>query len=156
MANFTQGAKYDHPSYLTRQRVSLGPNTAGATTVSGGTIFPWNVRLRAAQALVRIAGTTTGAASGVSIVSIGTAYRYNPNAPFTQTATLTGTNTLTTFTLGTGAALTISTSTDLDVMIPTSTVLQLKTAGADATVVADVSVEYYLDPTTGVWTGQSN
>lgn len=156
MANFTQGAKYDHPSYLTRQRGALGPNTAGATTVSGGSVWPWNIRIREAVSVVRTAGTTTGAASGVSILSIGTAYRFNPNAPYTATATLTGTNTLATFTYGTSVALSISSSTDMNVMIPTSTVLQLKTAGADATVVADVAIEYYLDPTTGVWTGQSN
>ncbi len=137
-------ANYDHPSFLTRQPLDAYQTTAGANGLSGGTVFPWAVRIRNAIATVRTAGTSTG--NSVQLLAIGTAYQYAGTA----TTTLTGTTTLGSIALSTGAAYTYGTSGDLNTTLALGCALVLKN-GTDATGVAYVAVEGYLDPVQAQW-----
>lgn len=128
-------AKYDHPSYLTRQVVGLKGN-AGASGTSGYRSFPYAMKLRTIQATVQVAGTSTTLGNVAKIYS--------------------GTTPLTTFTLGSSSAATTITSADLNVVIPQGTVMSVVT-GTDATGLADFTMEMYLDPgTPATWSGPNN
>lgn len=139
---------YDHPSYLTRQRFGLGVSTAGANGVTGGIVFPWDVRLRTAAAVVRVAGTSSTTGNQAIILAIGTTTQFNTGTAVVGTAT----QTLGTIALGTVAAYGGGTSTDLNVLVKQGCAILLKN-GTDATGTFDVCAEGYIDPTTGTWTG---
>lgn len=146
---------YDHPSYLTRQQISVS-STAGASGTAGYTSFISDMRIRKAATTVRVAGTTTGAASEMLLLAIGTYVTgFGSGGGFgTNLTTSTGTNTLLTVVLGTNAIASVSTSTDMNTRIVAGCVLALKN-GADATVVADMRLETYLDPE-ATWTGPNS
>lgn len=144
---------YDHPSFLTRQSISMAQAASAASTVSNYTSFISDMRLRKASNTVRVAGTTTGAASGVQLIAIGTYVSGFGLTPVVLT-TNTGTNTLCLFTLGTNAIAAVSTSTDMNVRINQGCVLAVKNA-TDATVASEMRVEAYLDPQAS-WTGPNN
>ena len=145
----------NHPSYVTRQMLNLRTAANSATDLS----FPFDVRIRNAVATVNVAGTV--AANKQSVIALGTSIQF-PNVTVangigtaTGTVTAVTTNTSTT-TLG---SLTAGTSTagsnfqtgDMNARLPQGQVLQL--ANADATGVVTWSIEYYIDPVTGNWTG---
>lgn len=143
---------YDHPSYLTRQQIDLGVTTAGNAGTSQGKAFISDMRIRKAIATVRTAGTSSGAGNAVSLLCIGTYVSgYATGLIGTALTTSSGTNTLATIALGSSAAYTTTTSTDMDVKIQAGAVLVLKN-GTDATGVAQVTVESYIDPG-ATWTG---
>jgi hypothetical protein len=137
-------ANYDHPSFLTRQFMDAFVTTAGNGAVSGGVAFPWDVRIRNAIATVRTAGTATG--NQVQILTIGTSYTLTA----TGTTTNTGTTTVGSIVLGTQAAYATGTSGDLNCRIQQGCVVALKN-GTDATGVAYVGIDAYLDPATASW-----
>ena len=139
---------YDHPSYLTRQTLVMDTTTAGASGTSGVLAMPYNVRLRKAVAVVRTAGTSAGAGNAAQILYVGTSVQ-----GFTGTAltTTTTTATLGSISLGTSAAGVTGTSTDMDALCINGGQLFIKN-GTDATGVAKVTIEYYIDPS-AVWTG---
>lgn len=144
---------YDHPSYLTRQALILGATTAGASGTSGSFSFISDMRVRKFSAAVRTAGTTTGAASAVALIYIGTSVSgYNLNPVVLTTVTTTAT--VGTLTLGTSVANAVSTSTDMNALLKAGGLLQMKN-GTDATSVASVVLEAYIDPA-GQWTGPNN
>jgi len=143
---------YDHPSYLTRQAISLGVTTAGNAGTSQGKAFISDMRIRKAIATVRTAGTSSGGGNAVNIVCIGTYVTgYASGLIGTALTTSSGTNTIGTIALGSSAAYTTTTSTDMDAKIQAGAVLVLKN-GTDATGVCDVTAEMYLDPG-ATWTG---
>lgn len=125
---------YDHPSYLTRQQIILGPTTAGAAGTSCHVGFNSQMRLRQAVACVAVAGTvgTNVAAilfgNGTNIISGTMAYG-------------TAGNTI-------GA---LATSADMNYTLPAGQVLAVKN-GADATATTRVTIEANLDPA-ATWTG---
>lgn len=153
VASSPASGNYDHPSYLTRQTIDL-VSTAGANSTSGGRAFLSDMRLRKVAVNVRTAGTTTGAGNSMNLMVIGTYLTgYGTTTPFTLT-TNTGTNTITTLVLGTNLANTVSTSTDMNLTLLAGAVLAIKN-GADATGVAAVTVEAYVNPGS-TWTGPNN
>jgi hypothetical protein len=145
---------YDHPSYLTRQSISMAQSAGAASTLSNYTSFISDMRVRKASNTVRVAGTTTGAASGAQLIAIGTYISGFGTAGGTVLTTNVGTNTLATFTLGTSLAGAVTTSTDMNVRIVAGCVLAIKNA-TDATVSSDTRLEVYIDPE-GQWTGPNN
>lgn len=153
VASSPASGSYDHPSFLTRQIIGL-VSTAGANTTSGGRAFISDMRLRKVSAIVRTAGTTTGAGNSLNLMVIGTYLTgYGTNTPFTLT-TNTGTNTITTFVLGTNLANAVATSTDMNLTLLAGAVLAIKN-GADATGVFGAEVEAYINPGS-TWTGPNN
>lgn len=143
---------YDHPSYLARQQISLGTTTAGNAGTSQGRAFISDMRMRKAIATVRTAGTSSGGGNAVNIICIGTYVTgYSSGLIGTALTTSSGTNTVGTIALGSSAAYTTTTSTDMDVKILAGSVLALKN-GTDATGVADIVAEMYIDPG-ATWTG---
>lgn len=145
---------YDHPSYLTRQTVSMAQAAGAASTIGGYTSFISDMRIRKASNTVRTAGTTTGAASGAQLIAIGTYISgFGTGAGVTLTTNV-GTNTLCTFSLGTSVVASVQTSTDMNVRVVAGCVLAMKNA-TDATVASDTRLETYLDPEAS-WTGPNN
>ena len=144
---------YDHPSYLTRQVIGLGVSTAGANGTSGGRAFISNMRFRKFSAVVRTAGTSSGAGNSANVLCVGTCITgYNGTALTTNT----GTTTIGTVALGSSLAYTVTTSTDMNVMVQAGSVLVMKN-GTDATGVYDVTLEAYIDPGPNTsWTGPNN
>lgn len=142
---------YDHPSYLTRQQISLAAVTAGASGTSAGRVFNSNMRLRAATAVVLTAGTIGTnvsaiiQANGTGILQFGTAI-----------TTSTGVVALGTCVYGTAGntAFVTSTAADMNALLPAGTIVTIKN-GADATAVTAVTLEAYLDPS-ATWTGVGN
>lgn len=137
---------YDHPGYLVRQMTG-GVTTAGANGVSSQITFPWDVRLRNASATVRTAGTSATTGNQVIVIAIGTTYAISG----TTTTTGTATQTLGTVALGTGTANTSGTSGDMNAIVKQGAVMAFKN-GTDATGVADIKVEFHVDPQ-GSWVG---
>lgn len=124
---------YDHASYLTRQQIRLGKTTAGASGTSAYAAFPAsNMRIRNIAAVVVTAGTSTNNTLTV----------------------LNGTSSVGAIVLSTNAIGSIGTSGDLNITVGTNTTLSIKN-GADATGVAEVVAEGYVDPASG-WTGVNN
>ena len=143
---------YDHPSYLTRQAISL-TSTAGANGTSGYKAFISDMRFRKAALTVRTAGTSAGAGNQALLLCIGTYITGFGTGAGTALTTTTGTNTIGTLgTFGSSAAGVSSTSADLNFRLVAGSVLALKN-GTDATGVADCTLEAYLDPEAS-WTGQ--
>lgn len=120
---------YTHPSYLTRQQIGLGKNSAAANTQTVYKSFLSAMRFRAFTATVTAAGTSTGATLLI----------------------MNGTATQATITLGTSAIGSIVMIPDQNFTLPVGTTIGIKT-GPDATVVADIVGESYIDPS-GSWTG---
>lgn len=145
-------AGYPHPSYLTRQQISV-PVSAGASGTSGYTSFLSDMRVRKGSVTVRIAGTSTGAGNQVSLLAIGTYVTgFNSGGGVgTALTTASGTGTLCTIVLGTNAIASVSTSTDMNTRIVAGCVLAAL-HGTDATNTADFKLEMYLDPDAN-WTG---
>jgi len=141
---------YDHPSYLTRQSIAVTSSAGNATTM-GYTSFISDMRIRKASCTVRVAGTSSGAGNQVQLLCIGTYISGFGTGAGTALTTNTGTNTLATFTLGSSTAASVTTSTDMNVRINAGAVLAIKN-GTDATGVADLRLETYLDPEAS-WTG---
>jgi hypothetical protein len=124
---------YDHPSYLTRQQVVLGPTLAGASGTSAVTVFNSNMRIRQVVGCVQVAGT---AAQALSIL-------------------FSGTTALGTINWGTSVAVqSIGTIGDLNTTVTAGTVVSVKN-GADATCTARLTLECYIDPAAS-WTGNGN
>jgi hypothetical protein len=142
---------YDSPSYLTRQQINLGTTTAGANGTSGGFSFISDMRLRKASLTVRTAGTSATTGNGVIFLCVGTCITgFSTGVGFTLT-TNTGTTTVLAITaLGSGTANTAVVSADMNTRIQAGSVLLMKN-GTDATGVAQVTVEAYIDPE-GSWT----
>jgi hypothetical protein len=142
---------YDNPSYLTRQQIQLGNTTAGAGGTSGGFSFISDMRIRKASFTVRTAGTSSGSGNGVILLCVGTCITgFSTGLGFTLT-TNTGTTTICAITaLGSGTAQTCVTSTDCNTRIQAGSALYFKN-GTDATGVANVTIEAYIDPE-GSWT----
>jgi len=143
---------YDHPSYLTRQSIGLGINTAGANGTSGGRSFISDLRVRKASVTVRTAGTSATSGNSAILLCIGTMVTGFTSATGFTLTTSTGTNTVGTVALGSTTALTVTTSSDFNTRIVAGSILALKN-GTDATGVYDYTLEAYLDPTAS-WTGQ--
>lgn len=126
---------YDHPSYLTRQMVTLGKSVAGANGTSCYKAFPTaNMRIRNVAAVVVTAGTSSGSGH--------------------QAIILNGTTSIGSIALGTSAIGSVSTSGDLNTTINAGTAISVKN-GTDATGVYDIVAEMYIDPASG-WTGTNN
>jgi hypothetical protein len=140
---------YDHPSYLTRQKLSLGASTAGANGLSGGASWPWDMRLRVPYATVRVPGTSSTTGHQVIILAVGTTI----TAGGTSTVTSTGTTTLQAIALNTLAAYTNGTGSDLNTTLKAGGTLVMKN-GTDATGTYDAYIEGYLDPS-ATWTGSN-
>ena len=136
----------DHPSYITRQQIVLGSAITGASKTTPLFTSPAsNVRIRAATALVQVAGT---GASSVALVAIGTGNTFTS----TSSATFTTTSTIGTATLSTSAAGTVVTiSTDANLTLNKGGYLAAIT-GTDATQQVQVQIESYVDPLSS-WTG---
>lgn len=139
---------YDHPSYLTRQMLVMGLNTAGANGTSGGMTFPYNMRVRTMAALVKTAGTSATTGNQVILFAVGTVVT---GFAGTALSTSTGTTTIGSLALNTSTAGVTATSTDMNTMIQAGTPIYLKN-GTDATGVFNVNVETYIDPS-ATWTG---
>lgn len=137
---------YDHPSYLTRQRLSLGNFTAGAAALGRPMGLPWAIRAHTPGLAVQTAGTT--AVNAMQVICIGT---YTLTSGGTSTTT-TGTNTLQSVSIGTAAANTVSTGSDINVTINAGSVVYLKN-NTDATAVYEGWLEFAIDPTIGTWSG---
>ena len=143
MAN--QG-NYDNPSYLTRQQINLGVTTAGANGTSTPFGFISDMRIRKAALTVKTAGTSSGAGNGVIFLCVGTCITgFSTGVGFTLT-TNTGTTTILAITaLGSGTANTSVASADMNTRIQAGSVILCKN-GTDATGVAQVTLEAYIDP----------
>lgn len=137
----------DHPSYLVRQRMALGPNTAGASTISGYVPVLFPIRIRGGRAGVRTAGTSAG--NTASVLCYGTSVAGTTTT--TTTATI-GTVTLTTNTampsMADGGPVEFS---DMNVWVQKGSFLAVKN-GTDATGVYIVELEWYHDPVNSAWT----
>lgn len=131
---------YDHPSYLTRQQMVLGKTTAGAGGTSILATFPSAIRVRTLNAGIITAGTVVGTGVGAAGVAVSL---YN------GTAVVNGT-----VSLSTNAKGVWGTTADLNYTIPAGGTLAIVN-GTDATFVATVGIEYYLDPA-ATWTGNNN
>lgn len=118
---------YDHPSYVTRQMIPLGPQAAGAGTSAKRT-FPSDMRIRKVVGVVAIAGTQT-----------------------TWNATiLNGTNSVGSISFGGTAAIgALGTSADCNSTLTAGSVLQISTL-LEATGVANFTAEAHVDPA-GTW-----
>lgn len=165
----------DHPSYLTRQSEVFGKTTAGANTVqfsagtTNGIVFPYDVRVRNAVAIVGVAGTSASPGNAIIFYCPGTSVQYpastltnnigtnvaaNGSAATTLT-TNTSTTTLGFVALGTSTAGVILQSGDMNFRLPAGQSLIIKN-GTDATGVAgSVAIEYYVDPVSASWTGNN-
>lgn len=137
--------QYDHPSYLTRQRLSLGNFTAGAAALGRPVGLPWAIRAHIPSLAVQTAGTT--AVNAMNLIVVGT---YTLTTSGTSTTT-TGTNTLQSVTISTSAANSVVNGTDCNVTIAANSVVYLKN-GTDATAVYEGYLEYTVDPR-ATWTG---
>lgn len=142
---------YDHASYLTRQSIGLGINTAGANGTSGGRSFVSDMRLRKFSVTVRTAGTSATSGNSCNVMCLGTIITGFSTASGTGLTTTTGTNTVGTIALSSNAAFTVSTSTDMNTEVLAGGILFLKN-GTDATGVFDCTVEAYVNPGSA-WTG---
>lgn len=138
--------EYNHPSYLTRQRLSLGNFTAGSGAIGQPHGLPWAIRAHVPGLAVQTAGTT--AVNAMQLIVVGT---YTLTTGGTSTTT-TGTNTLQSITIGTGAANSVTTGSDANVTINAGSVVYLKN-NTDATAVYAGWLEFTLDPTIGTWAG---
>lgn len=125
---------YDHPSYLTRQQIVLGPVTAGAAGTSGHIAFNSAMRIRGVTATVAVAGTV-----GTNVQAI--LFGNGTNILSGTIAYGTAGNTI-------GA---VASSGDLNYTLPAGQVLSIKN-GADATATVRVVLEAYLDQA-ATWTG---
>lgn len=144
---------YDHPSYLTRQSISIA-SSAGAAALTGQKSFISDMRLRKAVCTVRVAGTSSGAGNSANLMVIGTYITGFGTGAGTTLTTNTGTNTIVTFALGSSTQASVSTSTDMNLRLVAGAVLYIKN-GTDATGTADLEIETYLDPE-ATWTGPNN
>jgi hypothetical protein len=141
---------YDSPSYLTRQQIVLGVNTAGNAGTSGGVSFVSDMRIRKASVTVRTAGTSSGAGNNCILLCIGTMVTgFTTGAGYTLT-TATGTQTIGSVALGSSTALTVTTSSDFNTRLTAGSMLCYKN-GTDTSGVYQVTVEAYIDPE-GSWT----
>ncbi len=125
---------YDHPSYITRQQIVLGPTTATASGTSCHIAFNSQMRIRQAVSCVAVAGTI-GTNVGAILFGNGT------NIVSGTIAHGTAGNTI-------GA---LATSADMNYTLPAGQVLSVKNF-ADATGTVRVTLEAYLDPAAS-WTG---
>lgn len=121
---------YDHPTYLARNVLQFR-TSAGANGTSSSFILPWAVDVHQMSAVVAVAGTTAGA------------------TVFLLSGTSSVTNSLITY--GTSTAGSTGTTGDLAATIPAGTLISIKN-GTDATGVANVTVEYNLNPL-ATWVG---
>lgn len=128
---------YDHPSYLTRQQIVIGPSTAGASGTSCHIAFNSQMRIRQIYQTVAVAGTI-GTNVGMIVFGNGTA------VPSGTQAFGTAGNTI-------GAVVA---SSDLNYTLPAGQVLAFKNL-TDATATQRYTVEAYLDPAS-TWTGVNN
>ena len=119
---------YDHPSYLTRQQICIGKTTAGNGTVSLQFSPLSTLRIRNVSAAVVTAGTSAG-----HILTIKN-----------------GTTSVGAITLSTSAAGVVGTSGDINVTLAAGSNLSI-TNGTDATGIAQVTLEAFLDPSAS-WT----
>lgn len=143
---------YDHPSYLTRQAISLTAS-AGANGTAGYKSFISDMRFRKGAVTVRTAGTSSGAGNQALLLCIGTYITGFGTGAGTALTTTTGTNTIGTLgAFGSSAAGIVGTSSDFNFRLVAGSVLAIKN-GTDATGVVDCSMECYLDPEAS-WTGQ--
>lgn len=127
----------------------------GANGLAGYKAFISDMRIRKVVAVVRVAGTSSGAGNSANLMVIGTYISGFGTGAGTALTTTTGTNTLTTFALGSSTAgAYFGTSTDLNVRIVAGSVLCVKN-GTDASGQASLSCESYLDPE-ATWTGPNN
>jgi len=147
---------YDHPSYLTRQQIGLGINTAGANGTSSGRAFNSDMRIRNTTVCVRTAGTSAAGGNAFNLMCLGTYVTgFGTGGGFgTNLTTHTGTNTINSLALGSQTAFSVSTTGDLNFRLMAGSVLFVKN-GTDATGVYDVTLEAYLDPE-ATWTGPNN
>ena len=137
---------YDHPSYLTRQRLGLGIFTAGSGSLGNRQALPFAIRAHVPVVAVQTAGTTS--VNAMQVICVGT---YTLTTGGTSTTT-SGTNTLQSVTVGTAAANTTVYGTDMNVTINAGSVVYLKN-NTDATAVYEACFDYTLDPTLGTWSG---
>ena len=118
----TRSLRYDHPHYTVRREHSIRA-TAGATT-EFGIRRQWNpVKLKAAHAVVLVAGTAT--THGYDIFN--------------------GTDSVGTISLGTSTAGSIASSVTLNSEVLANDTISIKSL-ADATGTADVVLEYEVSP----------
>jgi hypothetical protein len=125
--------RYDHPAYLVPQWQHFGKTTAGAAGTSIRHTPPYAIRIKSVTAGVVTAGTVAGAAAGIVIQQDGTAKG--------------------TISLSTNVAGVFGTAGGLDFTVPAGGTLAFVN-GTDATFVADVSMEYKIDPAAS-WTGNT-
>lgn len=143
---------YDHPSYLTRQAVDLDVVLAGASGTSAAVSFISDMRLRAASATVRVAGTSSGSGAQANLIYIGTSYQGYGTLGGTNTlSTNTTTATLGSIALGSSTANTSIAFADMNARLVAGGVLAIKN-GTDATATCKIMLEMYLDPA-ATWTG---
>ncbi len=153
VASSPASGPYDHASYLSRQSISLGVNTAGASGTSGGRSFISDMRVRKMAVTVRTAGTSATSGNSCNLMYLGTIITGFPLIG-TALTTTTGTNTVGTVALSSNAAFTVTTSTDMNTQLVAGGVLFLKN-GTDATGVFECTVEGYVNPLSN-WTGPNN
>lgn len=144
---------YDHPSFLTRQDISLVTVTAAASGTSGQRVSGVsNMRFRNAVGQVVVAGTI-----GTNVLSViqatGTGILQYVSTGITTSTGLVALGTISYGTAGNTVAVT-GTSGDLNTMLPAGSVITVKN-GADATGTTQVTLEAYLDPS-ATWTGPNN
>lgn len=142
---------YDHPSFLTRQQISLGKSVAGANGTGCIKGFPAsNIRIRNIAAAVVTAGTSAGAGHEALIYCLGTCTTTTTGVG-TQG---TGTTALGTCTIGTSSVGQVLTTGDVNAIINQGSIIFAKN-GTDATGVYDLVAEAYLDQSAS-WTGTNN
>lgn len=129
----TKSMAYDHPAYLIRQGESAGEAGGAATTAYGKFAAFTAMLLFAAQVSVTVAGTTTGAASGLAVVRLSG----------TNTTTL-ATVTLSTQAVGYTTNVALTTATGGLSIVQGDVIYALSLT--DATVKAALSFEMALTP----------
>lgn len=116
---------YDHPAYTARVYMQSAITTAGANGTSALMPFPNAVRVRAASAVVTVAGTSATSGNAAII--------------------LNGTTSIGQANLGTGAAGTIVAIADMNSAVAAGAALAVKN-GTDATGTCRVTFELHGDP----------
>lgn len=145
----------DHPSYIVRQQMKIGPSTAGANTISNYTAVLHPIRIRGGCAAVLVAGTSAG--NTAAVLCYGTCTTGYGTATGTALTTSTTTATLGTVTLTTNTAAPSQADggpvfyTDMNAYINKGAFLAVKN-GTDATGTYNVYLEFYHDPLNSQWT----
>lgn len=137
----------DHPSYLTRQRFSLGLNAAGSGALGNHEALPFAIRPHVPYAAVQTAGTST-ANNVVALICVGT---YTLTSSGTSTTT-SGTNTIGSIAVGTATANSVVFGTDMNITVNAGGIVYSK-QGTDVVGVSVTGFDYTLDPVLGTWTG---